>query len=304
MIKRILISLLFFSSFYAFSQKKENTVIINNEASSSTQAITAPALISSPAKNLRNHREKQEIETEDRIIKELEKQRLLDEQKRLDKFFGNNKAQKAPPSTVSSSEKTWYFGNKAFISGGAGFVTYPGVKNLNSMESPAWFFSFGAYGYGHIIFDLSMYYSKHYLKTPNKNYSDIREMVKQPAMAMSIKYSPLAGNMKPYVGASASLVYRKWGFIHKSGAAIKENSDIWNVLKDVADKKWNQSFDAGLALGADIALGNKVGLNLDVRYYVNVYTENQQSLEGVLTDAQILDKRDSIILSGNLRYYF
>ena len=312
MIKKILVgSLLIFNWFFhiptVFSE--ESTVIINNKASaaSQSQAVTAPALVPSDALKLRDVREKQEVKTEDSLLRELEKQRLLDEQKRVDKFLGNT-SQQAPvasPTVQQPAPDTWFFGNKSFISFGAGFVNYPGVTNINSMESPAFFGSFGGYGYkGHLIFDLALYYSKHYLKTPNKNYENIREVVYQPALSMSVKFSPLAGRMKPYVGVSGSLVYREWGFVNKSGKSLESDSNFEELLKDVADKKWNSSFDAGLAVGADIALGEYLGLNLDLRYHWNLWTENRKTVTQVLTDEDILDERDSLILSANLRYYF
>ena len=290
---------------------EDSTVIINNEASAATQqqAITAPALVPSNAKKLRSIREQQEINTEDAILKELEKQRLLDEQKRVDNLLSNSSQEVPAAANVNTAQPvrndSWFFGNKAFMSFGAGWVLYPGVENINSTELPALFYSFGGYGYkGNLIFDLSVYYSKHYLKTPNKNYTSIREVVNQPALSMSIKYSPLSGQMKPYVGISGSLIGRKWDVVHKSGADIEENENLEVLLKDVAVKSWYQSFDAGLAIGADIALGKHLGLNLDVRYYLNLYTENRKSVTQVLTNEDILDERDSLILSGNLRYYF
>ena len=230
----LLFSLFFFST-SVFTDENKNVVVIKNEASSSsqTQAITAPALTTSPAKQLRDAREKQEIETEDKILKELEKQRLVDEQKRLDKLFGNQKSASSPQPTDSSQVLTqnqkWLFGNRSFFSLGAGVVSFPGVKNINSTEIPAGVFSFGGYGYkGNLIFDLSIYYSKHYLtKIFSYNstvYDSIREALHQPAITMSVKFSPSKGRVKPYAGLSGALVFRKWFLVEKfSGKAIKHH---------------------------------------------------------------------------------
>ena len=169
--------------------------------------------------------------------------------------------------------------------------------------TPAYFGSFGGYGYGgHIIFDLSLYYSQHYIRTLNSNFQDRREALRQPAVAMAVKFSPLDGRMKPYVGLSGSLVYRQWFFVQRSGAPI-ENEEDFDAFRDIADKQGNLSFDAGVVVGADVALGEHLGLNVDLRYHWNLYTENSKGY-GNLSDAQVLDKRDSIILSGNFRYYF
>ena len=299
------------SCFEAFSTTKleKNTVIINNEAKSSAgQVISAPALVPSEAVKLRGYREKQEIKTEDSILRELEKQRLLDEQKRLDNMLNKSQAVKSsagvtPQSSLKSAWDDWFFGEKAFISFGLGAVQYYQVGNINSTEQPAFIGSFGAYGYsGHLIFELSVLYSKHYLKTPIKNYEDYREMVEQPALSMAVKFSPLKGRVKPYAGLSGSLIARRWGVVSIDGADWEDWDE--SLKEDIAKKEWYLSFDAGLAVGADIALGNHLGLSIDLRYHLNINTENRKADYQVLTHTEILDERDSLIGSANLRYYF
>ena len=318
-LKKISLLLVVLYCFDSFSKEK-NTVIINNEAKSSSsaeQVISAPALVPSEAMKLRNFREKQEIKTEDSILKELEKQRLLDEQKRVDKMLGNSKpAQKpAQPSQVhtNSSWNEWVFGRKSFVSFGAGVVHYHEVTNINSTEQPAIFGGFGAYGYeGFLIFEMSAYYSKHYLKTPNRNYLDLREIVDQPALSMAVKLTPFNGRVKPYAGISGSVVARKWDFVHKDGTSRHEMvgpayAIYDSIREDVSKKRWYFSFDAGLAIGADVVLGDYLGLNVDMRYHFNLHTENRTSNHHryqYLLYTETLDERDSIIFSANLRYYF
>ena len=295
----------------AFSQKNKNTVIINNKASatSQSQTVTAPAIIPSEAKKLREARKNQEIQTEDTIIKELEKQRLLDEQKRIDALMGKTKSSQEVSSSAPVAQQMMIderlFNSKAFLSFGLGVVSYPGVKDINSTEYPAYFFSFGGYGpEGHLIFELSLYYSQQYLKTHNVKHTDVRERVDQPALSMSVKFSPLDGHIKPYIGVSGSAIARKWGYVHISGEPIENFPHLKYLTKDVGKKKWHQSFDVGLAAGADLALGKQLGLNVDVRYYLNVYTENRRTFSNFLTKEDILDEQDSFIGSINLRYYF
>lgn len=310
-----------------FAKTEKNTVIINNEAkalsSSSTneQAVSAPALVPSDAVKLRNFRERQEIKTEDSILKELEKQRLLDEQKRVDKLFGKTAEPVANPSNTASLKPVldnWFYGRKAFVSFGAGAVTYYQVGNINSYEYPALFTSFGAYSpKGFMIFEFSAYYSKHYIKTPIRNYTNFREMVDQPALAMAVKLTPFNGRVKPYVGISGSIIARKWDVVTKDGMNFDDflnpmnatmnttmNPNLNVLREDIANKEWYLSFDAGFAIGADLALGESLGLNVDLRYHLNLHTENRKTIYQFLTFTEVLDERDSLIFSGNLRYYF
>ena len=274
---------------------QKSTVIINNEATATSpnQAITAPALVPSEAIKLRDVRKEQEIKTEDTLMKELEKHRLVDEQKRVDKIMGNTSQETpivAPPVQLLVSEDDRVFGKKSFVSLGLGFVTFP-FTDVSSLESPAYFFSFGGYGYkGHLIVDLSLYYSKHYLWWEEKG-TEFLKALDQPAFSMSVKISPFSGQMKPYIGVSGSLNFRKW--------SIEEPEEY----REKGEKRWHQSFDAGVVVGADIALGEHLGLNADVRYYWNLDTENRKTIEDVLQDREIVDKQDSLILSLNLRYY-
>ena len=296
-----------------WAEESKNTVIINNEAKAKQQVISAPALVPSDAVKLRNLREKQEVQTEDTILRELEKQRILDEQKRLDNMIGNNKQPSiAPPSSAPVSSEAvannWFFGNKSFVSLGAGFIHYYKVKNVNSTEIPTFLGSFGAYGYeGNLIFELSAYYSTHYLKTPNKKYPEIlRERLSEPGLSIAVKYSPLKGKTKPYLGLTGSVVGRKWDLVKKDGSDISSDDpeELKAEKKDVAEKNWNLSFYGGVALGADLALGERFGVNVDMRYYVNIDTENRKTLSQILTEEEILDERDSMLFSASLRYYF
>ncbi|MCZ0933264.1 MAG: hypothetical protein OXJ52_08955 [Oligoflexia bacterium] len=305
--------------FNGFSKPEKNTVIINNEAKSSSsagqQVISAPALVPSDAVKLRGFREKQEIKTEDFILKELEKQRLLDEQKRVDKMLGHSQPAQSPvhPATSHSLKPAWdewFFGKKSFVSFGAGFVTYYEVDNVNSNDQPAFFASFGGYGYeGYLIFELSAYYSKHYL-IPISNYNNFyfREAVEQPALSMAVKLTPFKGRVKPYIGVSGALVARKWDYVSRDGTDLDETNLYYKAVRtDVGRKRWYFSFDAGAAIGADVALGEYLGLNVDLRYHLNLHTENRRSVHyqyQYFRHTEILDERDSLIGSVNLRYYF
>ena len=279
--------------------KKQN-IIIKNKA----QNIVAPALVPSKSKQMRSARQEAEVDTESVILQKLESDRLKDEQKRLRKLLKNSKEEVQAAPVASSSVPTAFpsltnWLNKGFISFGVGLVNYPGVENLSSTESPAYFFSFGGYGYGNLIFDMNVYYSKHYIIPVNNAVaSDHRQAVSQPSVSMAVKFSPLRDRVKPYAGLTGAFVSRRWLEVTKSGEILSASlpSD------DVGVKKWRNSLDLGFALGTDIGLANRLGLNIDFRYYFNVYTETRKTTNGSIE--QVLDERDSAILSANLRYYF
>ncbi|MBC6415112.1 MAG: hypothetical protein GDA46_01805 [Bdellovibrionales bacterium] len=313
---------IFFSivSFSSFSEKDiKGNIIINNEANSlsnnnnSENIIKAPALVPSSSNQLRELRKSQEIETEDSILLELEKQRISDEKARFNKLF----SKEAPSSKANllhseSSEsnsflkRNPFFGEKSFISLGAGVIFHPYVKNVNSTEFPTLIVSLGNYTYNEqIIFNLIAFYSTHYLKESSKIFqnTDIRERVQEPAIAMDIKWSLLKGKTKPYIGLTGALFARKWSLVDRLGS-----SDLTNqqrvIYKDVGNKNFLISLNGGLVLGADIILEKNLGLNVDIRYYVNFYTENRKTLSQYLTSEAILDEVDVILSSIKLKYFF
>ena len=308
MIKKIFLltaGFLYGSFVLSAEETNKNTVIINNEAAATAEqeVISAPALIPSDAKKLRDARERQEIKTEGAIIKELERQRLLDEQKRLDELLGEGPQPVPAFSPTEPVVKQWFLENKAFLSVGPGFVTYPGANNVNSMHTPAIFVGFGGYNdEGNVIFDLSLYYSEHYLEEcVNNCLQRKRSIMHQPGLSMSVKYSPLAGKAKPYIGASGSVIFRKISDYKPEGDIDKYIS--YELTR--AHKQWYQSYDAGAGGGVDVVLGKKLGLNVDARYHVNLYTGHPPAVTAFGKHyKRELEKRDSLILSANLRYYF
>lgn len=281
-----------------------NAKDIKNININKVQNIVAPALIPAKARSLRSAREDAELETESVIMQRLEKERLRDEQKRLQKMFNKEEgttskkyessaSQEANPVAKPYIYNNWL--NKAYISFGVGTVNYLGVENISSTESPAYFFSFGGYGSGKFIFDTIFSYSTHYLNPLND--TSLRLKLSQPGVALAFKFSPLKDRIKPYFGVSSSFVARRWSHVTPEGEYFGDAQS-----EDVAVKKWRNSLDVGIALGADIGLANKLGLNLDIRYYVNAYTETRKTDGKTTTD--LLDERPSVALSVNLRYYF
>ena len=310
LIKSFLIMSFFFVSHLSLAEDTPN-IVINNEAQSEStnqNVITAPALIPSQTDEMRNLRQKQEVNTEDSVLKELERQRILDERKRFHSIFNkeeeksshseNEERASAPP--VSSRS---LFAEKSFLTLGTGLMNYYNVPNINSTEAPTFLGSFGAYGYGgHLIFDTTFFYSTHYIKTPNKNHQNVREKLNEPGVAMAAKWSFLKGKMKPYVGLTAALIGRKWKYVARDGTDLDSSPEIKAAIKDIAKKSWHLSVNGGITFGADITLGERLGLNVDVRYYANLYTENRKIKPQANED--ILDERDVVLGSLNLKYFF
>ena len=299
----------FFVILFCFSalaqENSKNTVIINNEAKAGS-SIKAPVLIPSQATKLRQLRERQEIRTEDSILKELETRRLREEQRRLDSMISKEYTAQSPePVKKLSDSLAGRFSNSSYISLGTGFMIYYNVTNINSTEVPALFFSFGAYQKPFII-DFSVFHSTHYLSAKNKNYNlkDFRERVNEPGLSISLKYALFRSAAKPYVGVTGSLIGRKWSIVKKDGTVLKSNPEVERLKRDVAKKQWHFSVNGGASVGADIALGKKLGFNMDLSYYVNLFTENRKSFVEELTDEQILDERDAVALSVKLKYLF
>ena len=287
----------------AFAEDKgSDVVIVNTNNNEQKQVIKAPALNPSLAKKIRGAREDAEIQTETLILEKVEKERLKNEQSILRKLFPSSsyKKEKAKSSDLKSSSESslkdsfFKFGEKAYVSLGLGSVQYPKVENINSYHSPSFFISFGGYAKDYFLFDMSVFYSNHRIHNED---SDIRQAVHQPAVAMALKFSPFSGRVKPYLGVSGSYVGRNWYLIDSLGTVVPEET------VDVAQKRWYQSFDGGVVLGADVALGNHFGVNFDLRYHSNFYTETRDNAYH-LSDVVVLDKRDSIIISTHFRFYF
>ena len=97
--------------------------------------------------------------------------------------------------------------------------------------------------------------------------------------------------MKPYVGFSSSLMFLKWS--DHSGELFHDHHNIIT-----GRKQWKMAFDVGPAVGADLALGDRAGLNADFRYHINVFAEDRE------INQKLLEKRDSLIFSINFKYYF
>ena len=280
----------------AFSDTKK-LVIVNknsNQVNSASQAVTAPALKPSRAKRLRNARTDAEVATENVILQKIEKERLKNEQSIIGKVLGR-KSSSSSTTVLAVPAVFSGFGEKAYVSAGFGFFQYLGVENIND-DDPIPFLSFGGYAQSYFLLDATFFYSKPYVDL--RNQSQTFNAVHQAGGAIGLRFSPFKGKIKPYVGFSGVLLARRWDKVDVHGHALA------NLSSTVATKKWYQSVDVGGAGGVDVALGSRFGLNLDVRYHVNAYTETRDNLSSVSPYVQRLDRRDSLVFSTNFRFYF
>ena len=278
----------------ALAASEEGDVVIINSNENQSQSVTAPAITPSKASELRKAREDAEVSTESYILEKLETERLKDEQKRVDKIMGHSQ----PEETVVVQKETlpaekpqpeWYFGEKAFLSLGGGVVNYYGPGNIHSTEKPALFVSLGGYTPYSLIFDFTAYWSQHFV-TSNDEYG-----VHQLSAALSLKFSPLKGRLKPYGGITGAYTGRRY-------CEVNEQGDCYENYSEIGKKVWQQAFDAGPTVGVDVALGPRLGLNVNFCWLFNISTEEQRSSHNPYEE--LLSEKSSIVVSGNVRFYF
>ena len=294
--KLFIFSMVFLFTPFVFATSPKGDVVIINSNKNQSQTVTAPALTPSKASELRKAREDAEISTESHIMEKLEAERLKDEQKRVDKLMGGSQV---PGPVVVEERKSlapqkpqWRFGEKVFISLGGGYVNYLGGDNIDSTAWPAFFLSLGGYARDRFIFDFTGYYSTHFIS--KYNIGDWK--VQQVSGALSVKFSPLVGRLKPYVGAVGSYSGRRYKPTTSSGEVIED------PVKKRGRREWQQAFDAGPALGVDVALGPRLGFNVNLWWLFNGYTEESDANIG--PDEELLSKKQSVVASASVRFYF
>lgn len=277
-----------------FAASEEGDVVIINSNETQSQSVTAPVITPSKASDLRKAREDAEISTESYILEKLEAERLKDEQKRVDKIMSNTQPEKTvvleeESAPAETPQPQWYFGEKAFLSLGGGIVNYYGPDNIHSTEKPALFVSLGGYTPYNLIFDFTAYWSQHFVNS-NDEYG-----VHQLSAALSLKFSPLKGRLKPYGGVTGAYTGRRYCQVNAEGHCYENHSEI-------GKKEWQQAFDAGPTVGVDVALGPRLGLNVNFCWLFNISTEEQRDPHNFYEE--LLSEKSSIVVSGNVRFYF
>lgn len=294
--KKCILSIIFiFTTLPVFTAEPVKDIIIINSNKNESQTVTAPALKPSKASELRDARKDAEVSTESHILEKLESERLKDEQKRISQIMGNSQPDTVvvqKQSALPAREPEWYFGERAFISFGAGVVNYLGGDNINSTEQPALFISLGGYTHERFIFDFIGHWSKHFIDVERSKAM----VVHQFSGAFSLKFSPLKGKLKPYGGVVASYTGRRYC------ETDHEDKCVESLFASKGKRRWQQAVDLGPTIGMDVALGSRFGLNVGLWWLFNIYTEEIKQV--ISEDEELLSEKQSLVLSGNVRFYF
>ena len=314
-----------FFLFPAFGEKSSDVVIVNTNtnkaaAKAPSQTVIAPALNPSKAKKLRDARESAEVQTESLILEQVEKERLKSEQSLLNKIFSSSQQK---PSTSGSAATPQPAPSpyappgmdRVYISPGVGMVRLLGATNVGCSDSTpfclsSYFLSIGGSAKKYILFDLGFIYSRHYVRPTEDDIhlypdTDSRIRVDQPMVTASIRFSPFSTKIRPYGGLSIAAIGRRMNTVNKDGDAIDWEWE--EETRDVAEKEWTTSFDGGINGGIDVDLGSSVGLNVDLRYHWNLYTEDsidKHAWDMYNRKKKLLSEAESFIFSVNLKFYF
>ena len=314
-----------FFLFPASGEKSSDVVIVNTNtnkaaAKAPSQTVIAPALNPSKAKKLRDARESAEVQTESLILEKVEKERLKSEQSLLNKIFSSSQQKPSTSGSAATPQPAPAPSpyappgmEKVYISVGLGTVRLLGASNVGSDSTPfclsACFLSVGGAAKS-FLFDLSFIYSRHYVKPTEDDmhlYSDPdwRIRVDQPMAAASIRLSPFSTRIRPYAGLSIAAIGRRMNTVNKDGDAIDWEWE--EETRDVAEREWTTSFDGGINGGVDVDLGPSLGLNVDLRYHINLYTEDsidKHARDMYNRKRKLLSEMESFIFSVNLKFYF
>ena len=285
------------------------------------RVIGTPVSVSYAAE-LKRSRQDAELNTEQKIVAQLESARLRDEEERLSKLFGHKQSATtkvvvvpqtntalqgyATPSKRVESAEQVYFGVQA---GQSSNLT--NVQNLNSYGSFG--ASMGVISKAGLILESSFFYSQHQLDIADK-YNNNRYNIKtqdtvnvyQLSGLLALKYTPFSSRFKPYVGAFVS--YNYWvyeGFDYLCHYRKHAKKGCHNYTKVDA-------VDVGPIVGMDMQLSHKVsiGFNLIVNaknlynnhsdsYYAKNYYDDYYAIENVQ-----LEETNWLIASLNAKLYF
>ena len=274
-------------------QKQAQTAAQNAQAVSQqpTVRVLGAPISTTYAVELKKSRHEAELQTEQKIVEQLESSRLRDEQERLRKLFGGKSSKNQPKTVVVEGEhavdnseiymevnppvqiqdsESVYIG----LHGGQASNLTRGLKNLKSHASLG--LSFGASDDSGLMLESGFFYSKHQIqdisdeyKNNQHNYgeSDMTD-VYQLGGLLSLKYTPFSGRFTPYVGAAVS--YNYWIYSEDTNDTINSCSGV--NFKYCDNQVKADSVDLGAQVGADFKLSNKVSIGFNMLINVmNLY---------------------------------
>lgn len=262
-----------------------------------TTVVESSPLVSSRAEQLRQSRQRAEIETEQKIVEKLEASRLEDEQRRLDKIFANEQERqgaKAEPSIgtappviqIISPEKDEYEEwekeerlkaeiresvkadlDSAKKSEDVGKTNYyvgvlGGTVNYPDTWNVESDFAAGAMiGWvlpNNVGVEMGFQHSTHLI---DQSHFVFREVTQQN-WALAAKYHVFRDSMiSPNLGALASYTRREY-----------ENMYAWgsNAFPNQGQNLRSDALDMGIALGVDFKVASNLTLGFDWRYLTNI----------------------------------
>lgn len=288
------------------------------------------------ATELKKSRHEAELQTEQKIVEQLESSRLRDEQERLKKLFGEKSAQKTvvtqPSQIVAVEDKKAVDSSEIYaeivspVQDKEEDSVYMGVhvgqssnltralENVNSHGSFG--LSFGASDNSGLILESSFLYSKHEIVQTEDIYKNNDESVltdvHQLSGVLSLKYTPSLNRLKPYFGVAVSYNYRVYlDNIHSdyscNGLTLKQKCDNQNK---------SDSIDLGANVGVDFQLNKKISIGFNMLINVlNLYNNNPrmpytysdyyyQEYDYERQDQVYIEETNWIIASINAKLYF
>ena len=285
------------------------------------------------ASELKKSRQEAEVQTEQKIVEQLESSRLRDEQERLKKLFGEKQA----PKTVVSSQSTTPTKKETITADESEIYTevvspvkdqdkdsiYAGIfggqaSNLTrSLENVSSYGSFGlaigASDDSGLIMESKFMYSKHKLidakneyRNNEHSYGESNEDdVYQLSGVLSLNYTPSSSSrFKPYAGAAIS--YNYW--IYSFNNTNTENACYGVTLEYCDNQVKSDSIDLGANIGIDFMITKRisVGANMLINI-VNLYNNKSDDLEYYeLTNKKSVNIEETnwLIASINAKLYF
>ena len=283
------------------------------------------------AVELKKSRQEAEMQTEQKIVEQLESSRLRDEQERLKKMFGHKPASKTVVSSqaivtqtedsVGTDESEIYAEIVSPIKEKNRDSIYIGVhggqsSNLTRIENVTSHGSlgvaFGATDESGLMMESKFFYSKHILNDlQNVDYFHYDGLTKgdiyQLSGVLSLNYTPtVSSRFKPYAGVAISYNYWIYSFNDND---YTENACSGITLEYCDNQTKSDSIDLGANIGMDFMLNKRisVGANMLINI-VNIYNNRRNNNDypelNSISKKTNIEETNWLIASINAKLYF